>query len=36
VEGTVQLNIRLPKTFYQGRLSVDVGDNEMGFNINVR
>src|ERR1035437_6367208 len=36
VEGIVQLNIQLPKTFYYGELYVSVGDNAMGFNINVR
>ena len=36
VEGTVQLNIQLPRTFYYGELYVSVGDNAMGFNINVR
>ena len=36
VEGTVQLNIQLPKTFYYGGLNVAVGDNVMGFNINMR
>jgi uncharacterized protein (TIGR03437 family) len=36
VEGIVQLNIQLPKTFYYGELDVSVGGNAMGFNINVR
>lgn len=36
VEGTVQLNIRLPGTFYYGGLSVDVGGTTMGFDINMR
>jgi uncharacterized protein (TIGR03437 family) len=36
VEGIVQLNIQLPKTFYYSELDVSVGGNTMGFDINVR
>jgi uncharacterized protein (TIGR03437 family) len=36
VEGTIQLNIRLPETFYYGRLYVNVGDTVIGFDINMQ
>jgi uncharacterized protein (TIGR03437 family) len=35
VEGTVQLNIRLPESSYWGRLYVNVGGTAIGFDINV-